>query len=76
MTAGWMALDATTAETAPAPRLHVSETPVSGPAGGIVAELDVGGYAAVFATRTPDGGVSIECTDPETAAAMVYGVVP
>jgi hypothetical protein len=70
--AGWLTLGARSAETAPAPRPDYYETAVSGPAGGY--ELDLGtGFAAVYATRKPDGSVSVDCTDSETAAAMVYG---
>ena len=74
--AGWLALGARTAETAPAPRSDMYETAVRGPAGGYELDLAGNGLAAVYATRKPDGGVSVDCTDPETAAAMVYGARP
>jgi hypothetical protein len=72
---GWLALGARPADTAPAPRPDYYETAVRGPAGGY--EIDLGtGFAAVYATRRPDGGVSVDCTDSETAAAIVYGARP
>jgi len=73
---GWLALGARTAETAPAPRPDLYETAVRGPAGGYELDLRGSGYAAVYATRKADGGVSVDCSDPETAAAMVYGAQP
>jgi hypothetical protein len=45
-------------------------------AGGIQVDVRDFAQATLFATRTPDGGVSVECADPETAAAMVFGARP
>lgn len=73
---GWLALGAHTAETAPAPAPETYEAAVPGPAGGYELDLAGNGMAAVYATRKPDGGVSVDCTDSETAAAMVYGARP
>lgn len=71
--AGWMVFDATTAETAATPRAEARITASRGAAGGIQADVRDFAQATLFATRTADGGVSVECADPETAAAMVYG---
>jgi hypothetical protein len=70
---GWMVLDATTAETAATPRPDARITASPGVAGGLQADVRDFAQATLFATRTPDGGVSVECADPETAAAMVFG---
>jgi hypothetical protein len=73
---GWVALGAKTAETAATPRSEPRVAASLGVAGGV--EIDVRDFAqaTLFATRTPDGGVSVECADPETAAAMVFGARP
>jgi hypothetical protein len=73
---GWLVLGAERAETAPAPRPDVYEAAVRGPAGGFEADLRGVGHAAVYATRAPDGRVSVECADHETATAMVAGTMP
>jgi hypothetical protein len=73
---GGMALAARTAETAPAPRPQARVTASPGLAGGIQADVRGLAEATLYATRTPDGRVSVECADAETAAAMVYGAQP
>ena len=73
---GWMVLGATTAETAATPRSDARTTASRGVAGGIQVDVRDFAQATLFATRTPDGGVSVECADPETAAAMVFGAQP
>lgn len=73
---GWMVIGATTAETAATPRPDARITASPGVAGGIQADVRDFAQATLFATRTPDGGVSVECSDPETAAAMVFGAQP
>jgi hypothetical protein len=71
----WIAFGARPAQTAPAQRPEVYETAVGGTAGGYELELGAG-FAVVYATRKPDGGVSVDCTDQESAAAIVYGARP
>jgi len=69
----WTLLDAKPAETAPASRPEARVTASPGVAGGIQVDLQGLAQATLYATRAPDGRVSVECSDPETAAAMVFG---
>jgi len=73
---GWMVLGANTAETAPALRLEPWLTASPGVAGGIQADVRGVAQATLYATRAPDGSVTVECSDPETAAAMVLEARP
>jgi hypothetical protein len=61
-------------ETAPAPRAEITEIAVVGHAGGF--EANIGGIVegVVVATREPDGTLNVECTDHETAAAIMAEV--
>jgi len=74
--AGWMVLGADTAETAPALRPEPVLSAAPGVAGGIQADVRGVAQATLYATRAPDGSVSVECSDPETAAAMVLEARP
>ena len=72
----WVGFGAEIAETAPAPRPDVYEVSVRGPAGGFEADVSGVTQAVVFATRAPDGKVIVDCSDHETATAIVAGVLP
>lgn len=73
---GWGVFTGERGESAPALPEEVVEVPLSGPAGGIAAELPTHGAAVAYATRRADGGLDVGCTDHETAAGLVAGVAP
>lgn len=73
---GWMVFGADTAETAPALRPEPVLSAAPGVAGGIQADVRGFAKATLYATRAPDGSVSVECSDPATAAAMVLDARP
>jgi len=73
---GWGVFTGERSESAPARRSEVVEELVSGPAGGVAAALPSDVAAVAYATRRPDGGLTVGCTDSQTAAGLVAGVAP
>lgn len=67
---------ATRVETAPTTRGVVAESAVAGPAGGVEAHVTGIVEGVLVATREPDGTLNVECTDHETAAAILAEVRP
>jgi hypothetical protein len=71
---GWGLVTGERGESAPDVAPAVVEELVSGPAGGVAAELP--SMAVIYATKSEAGELEVGCTDHSMAAAIVAGAKP